>query len=584
MTRKVPSRLNKAVGYTELVNMPSTSGSYSPMTTKSPKDKNTLLNRTDDANMSNNTDHAPEILIDDEMETIEQVIRNSMTVISGEDEDDEDDVLVDGRSDLVWKEVTGRHLKNFVFSKSDSGIKAYIYESHFDKGPADFYQLFINEAMLNMMVVETNRYANQCKAKEKAPKARVQHWYDTNITEMKKFIGILFWMGLCPYPSIECYWNKNMLYQNKLKSCMSRNRFQLLLRMWHFHNNEILTNDRLQKISPLTTMLIENFQAPVIPKESLCIDETLVPFRGRLTFKQYIKNKRHKFGIKLYKLCLEKGYTYNMLVYCGQDKVEGQSSSQNVVLKLAANLLKEGRTIYTDNYYTSVTLAHALLDKKTHLVGTLRSNRKLNPKEITQKKLRKGETVAAESTSGVVVQKWKDKRDVLTLSTKHTSELSKIKCGSTEKYKPPAVIDYNNHKAYIDLSDQMKAYNTCLRRGVKWYRKLAVELLTGTALVNAYVLHQEVTHDKMSVTKFKEILATELIGIDSLTHEEECGHILEDVGRNHRGRCSLCYEKLKAEVGRALAQSKTPRVKLRCNQCSKHYCLSCFFETHKCTK
>jgi hypothetical protein len=96
-------------------------------------------------------------------------------------------------------------------------------------------------------------------------------------------------------------------------------------------------------------MLLEKFQNNVTPKEAVCIDETLVPFRGRLSFRQFIKNKCHKFGIKLYKLCLEKGYTYNMTVYCGQDKVEGQTSSQNVVLTLAKNLFNKGRTIYTDN-------------------------------------------------------------------------------------------------------------------------------------------------------------------------------------------------------------------------------------------
>jgi hypothetical protein len=69
--------------------------------------------------------------------------------------------------------------------------------------------------------------------------------------------------------------------------------------------------------------------------------------------------------------------------------VEGQSSSQNVVLTLAKNLFNKGRTIYTDNYYTSIDLAHSLLEKQTHLVGTLRSNRKLNPKAVIDKKLKK---------------------------------------------------------------------------------------------------------------------------------------------------------------------------------------------------
>lgn len=50
----------------------------------------------------------------------------------------------------------------------------------------------------------------------------------------------------------------------------------------------------------------------------------------------------------------------------------------------------------------------------------------------------------------------------------------------------------------------MKSYNTSLRRGVKWYRKLAIELVIGAGLVNAYYLHQRVTNNKMSITRFRE--------------------------------------------------------------------------------
>lgn len=50
------------------------------------------------------------------------------------------------------------------------------------------------------------------------------------------------------------------------------------------------------------------------------------------------------------------------------------------------NLLDKGRTLCTDNYYTSVTLAQALLDRETHLIGTLRTNRKFNTKNVIEKK------------------------------------------------------------------------------------------------------------------------------------------------------------------------------------------------------
>lgn len=146
------------------------------------------------------------------------------------------------------------------------------------------------------------------------------------------------------------------MYYNKIKSLMSRNRFQLLLKMIHFNDNEVVVVG-LHKIKPLIDKLLFTFQAAIIPQEELCIDEMLVPFRGCLSFKQYIKNKRHKFGIKLFKLYVNKGYTYNLSVYCGNEKVEGQSGASGVVFALIKNLLDQGRTLYTDNYYTRSCLS-----------------------------------------------------------------------------------------------------------------------------------------------------------------------------------------------------------------------------------
>ena len=45
------------------------------------------------------------------------------------------------------------------------------------------------------------------------------------------------------------------------------------------------------------------------------MDEVIVKFKGRVIFRQYIPKKRKHFGIKIYKLCDESGYTYNMEVY-----------------------------------------------------------------------------------------------------------------------------------------------------------------------------------------------------------------------------------------------------------------------------
>lgn len=62
-------------------------------------------------------------------------------------------------------------------------------------------------------------------------------------------------------------------------------------------------------------------------------------------------------------------------------------------MELAKDFLDKGRTVYTDNQYTSVTLANTFLERSTNFVGTLNSNRKYNPEIVIKAKLIKGEIV-----------------------------------------------------------------------------------------------------------------------------------------------------------------------------------------------
>ena len=121
--------------------------------------------------------------------------------------------------------------------------------------------------------------------------------------------------------------------------------------------------------------------------------------------------------------------------------------------------------------------------------------------------------VAKEDQDGVVILKWKDSREVRILTTKHapvmvpvarrahhfdSAEIVQRRNEKSRKAteKPLAVLAYNRGKGGIDLSDQMASYVTTLRKGVKWYRKLATELLLGMAVVNARVAYKEATKKK----------------------------------------------------------------------------------------
>lgn len=70
------------------------------------------------------------------------------------------------------------------------------------------------------------------------------------------------------------------------------------------------------------------------------------------------------------------------------------------------DLLDSGRTIFTDNWYTSVSLSEKLLVRK---VDTLRSNRKCNPSEVTNAKLQRSNIIAKQNIEKRIVLNWRTK-------------------------------------------------------------------------------------------------------------------------------------------------------------------------------
>ena len=116
-------------------------------------------------------------------------------------------------------------------------------------------------------------------------------------------------------------------------------------------------------------------------------------------FKPYIRTKRARFGVKLYELTMSDGIMLDFLVYCGKgmfadDDINSEMpSSEKIPSVLMETFLGKGQVLFTDNYYTSVTIAKYLIANKTHLCGTVISNRYNYPKEIVDEVLENGDAV-----------------------------------------------------------------------------------------------------------------------------------------------------------------------------------------------
>ena len=88
--------------------------------------------------------------------------------------------------------------------------------------------------------------------------------------------------------------------------------------------------DKLFKIRPHVDHLFEKFQEIYTPSKNVCIYESLLLWKGRLHFKQYIPLKRSRFGIKLVILYEDGRYTYRFRVYQERYTGRGKSEPDNI--------------------------------------------------------------------------------------------------------------------------------------------------------------------------------------------------------------------------------------------------------------
>ena len=155
-------------------------------------------------------------------------------------------------------------------------------------------------------------------------------------------------MGLVQVPEIDYYWRKSKLFGSQVsQNTMSRDRFELLLKFLHLSNNqeEHADQDRLFKLRSFVDLLRARFKSIYVPGSVISLDETMVPWRERLLFKQYIPGKAHKYGVKIYKLAATNGYTWNFMVYTGkQDPTVGSGQAHSVVVNLAHSKKKRFST------------------------------------------------------------------------------------------------------------------------------------------------------------------------------------------------------------------------------------------------
>lgn len=429
---------------------------------------------------------------------------------SSSESDDENTAMDTGCGDAIdwkWEQILAEPVCHPFTGVS--GITPNLNLGN-DSSRAAIFSLYMNDNVVEHIVEQTNKYGSSDST-----------FVSTTPDEFRVYLALLILMGIVQKPSLQSYWSKDVAVDTPyFRSVMPRRRFVSLNRYLHLVDNETLDpTDPLRKIRPIITMASDSFREIYTPTGSVCIDESLMKCRGRLHFIQFNKSKRARFGIKFYKLC-DSGNSYicDFKIYVGKDKTDGIPASTAIVMEMMqkCDLLNKGYSLYIDNWYSSPDLFHRLFSAGTNVCGTVRTNRKNMPKELAKEKIKVGEAVAY-SSNHITSMKWKDKRDVCMLSTKHTldfAETGKVhRKTKTKILKPTAVIDYNKKMRGVDVGDQIMSKFHVMRRYSKAYKKIFFYVVD-MMLLNSYVLYKQL-HGKKDRTfhVFKQKLAEELLAV-----------------------------------------------------------------------
>jgi hypothetical protein len=104
----------------------------------------------------------------------------------------------------------------------------------------------------------------------------------------------------------------------------------------------------------------------------------------------------------------------------------------------------------------------------------------------------------------MIALKWRD-REITVLTTMHRDVMVTLNKGrKIQEYvrNPQCVTDYNEKMGAIDHSDMTLSFVECVRKTIKWYKKLFFHTVD-LCLLNAHALYLTKTGNRVPLAKFQ---------------------------------------------------------------------------------
>lgn len=154
------------------------------------------------------------------------------------------------------------------------------------------------------------------------------------------------------------------------------------------------------------------------------------------------------------------------------------------------------------------------------------------------------------------------------MPTKDAGKLTNSQHKRTKKIsvKPDIILSYNKCKQGIDLADQIASYHSPVRKSIRWFHKVAFDVLLNTAVVNAYILYRSTNDDSIKIDVFREIIIKELINLENTgTQDNEVEEFSNDDDERYVEFNQASHKLIKKQI-----RTKSKRLKhRRCKECYK---------------
>ena len=468
-----------------------------------------------------------------------------------------------------------------------------ILPDNFDKAtatPKDYFDLLFKPEIIPKIVENTNGYARwRCDQNDR----RDQVWYDVTSNELNAYLGMNIFMGINQLPSYKDYWSKDQFIGNEgIKSVMPVKRYEKITEYLHVsdRNNEN-ANDKLSKVRPVIDSLKESFQSSYKPSKNVSVDEAMIKWTGRLSYKQYLPAKPIKRGIKVWMQCdADTAYLNEFDIYLGRSTQYSENGlGYDVVSKLTASLANKNHWVFFDNYFSGVQLATDLLAKKIYSCGTVRINRRGFPEDLKKLKLRRGESQVRQQ-GNLTAAVWQDKKQVAFLSTL-SNPLENVDVNRRQGRQnlhltqPHCAYIYNKKMNGVDRHDQLRTTYP-LGRDSKKAWKYIFWFLLNCAIVNSFIMFNLVSERRNSKKRFTHLdfrceLAHELIA--GFSGRKRKGRELEELVQNienYPGHESVKFG-CKRRCRMHLSRKERRETYFGCRVCNVHLCRDgCHFQFH----